>query len=235
MNELTSLPKPDRDRTLQEAYHSLEDGVRTGGPDGKIDEWSIYDESFRRLVDWAEKCGCFFEGLQPIKSGGREHDLSFVEDGSYWLKFTKPAQAGYVVTFDRGVPGLLPAVPTDYLARLILQNQLFADHISFVGVGGERLNPRIITRQAHLQGTAASHELITSMMVDQLGFQELPRSYYVGYAESLSFLRDDIAVFDLRPANVVHTDDGLVVPIDAIPTRLDAEWQTRLHQAANSR
>jgi hypothetical protein len=37
--------------------------------------------------------GCFFEGLQPLIEGGREHDLTFVEDGAFWLKLTKPSCA----------------------------------------------------------------------------------------------------------------------------------------------
>jgi hypothetical protein len=38
----------------------------------------------------------------------------------------------------------------------------------------------------------------------------------------LAFVREDIAVFDLRPANVVRTENGLIVPIDSIPVRLNA-------------
>ena len=41
-------------------------------------------------------------------------------------------------------------------------------------------------------------------------------------SESLAFLRDEDAVFDLRPANVVKTPGGLIIPIDSIPVRLDA-------------
>ena len=71
-----------RDRSLIEACNDLAKCLRPGGPDGEIDEWSIYDESLRRLVSWAEEAGCFYEGLQPLKDGGREHDLTFVEEGN---------------------------------------------------------------------------------------------------------------------------------------------------------
>lgn len=223
LNESNRLPQSHRDRSLVEACYDLGERLRPGGPHGEIDEWSIYDESLRRLVRWAEEAGCFFENLQPLKEGGREHDLTFIEQGACWLKFTKPAAAGYVVSFESGAPALEPALPLEYLERLILQNELFADTVSFVGVGGDRRQPRIITRQPHLAGEAASRQEIVSMMVDELGFRLLPERYSVGYADSLAFLRDEMAVFDLRPANVVRTPSGVIAPIDAIPVRLDAK------------
>jgi hypothetical protein len=38
----------------------------------------------------------------------------------------------------------------------------------------------------------------------------------------MAFARPRVEVFDLRPANVVRTADGLIVPIDTIPVKLDA-------------
>lgn len=232
LNEQSRLPFPHRNRPLVEAYHDLAGCIRPSGPDGEIDEWSVYDESLRRLVQWAEQAGCFFENVQPLKEGGREHDLTFDEEGAFWLKFTKPAAAGYVVSFESGAPALEPALPLEYLERLILQNELFADTVSFVGVAGTRRQPRIVTRQPHLAGEGASREEIISLMVEELGFRLLPDRYSVGYVDSLAFLRDDLAVFDLRPANVVRTPDGLIAPIDSIPARLDAKAQAILGEAA---
>ena len=94
LNESNCLPQPDRDRPLIEAFDDLAGCLRPSGSHGEIDEWSVYDESLRRLVRWAEEAGCFFEKLQPLKEGGREHDLTFIEEGACWLKFTKPAAAG---------------------------------------------------------------------------------------------------------------------------------------------
>jgi len=225
LNGPDSIPQPDRDRSLIEARNDLAGRLCPSGPDGEIDEWSIYDESLRRLVKWTEDTGCFFEDLQPLKEGGREHDLTFIEEGASWLKFTKPMAAGYVVSFDSGLPALEPALPLEYLDRLILQNELFADTVAFAGVGGTRLQPRIITRQPHIPGEGATRDEIISMMVESLGFRLLPERFSVGYAESLAFVRDDVAVFDLRPANVVRMSDGVVAIIDAIPTRMDAVGQ----------
>lgn len=228
LNEGERLPDPNRDRSLVEARHNLGERLRPGGPHGEIDGWSIYDESFRRLVRWAEEAGCFFEGLQPLKEGGREHDLIFIEDEASWLKFTKPAAAGYAVSFELGSPSLVPALPLEYLERMELHNELFADLVSFVGVAGERTRPRILTRQPHLAGEAATREEIVTMMVDRLGFRQLPDRFSIGYEDSLAFARDDVAVFDLRPANVVRTPEGVMAPIDTIPVRMDARARERL-------
>lgn len=221
LNEQEQLPQPDRDRTLEDVHKDFAGCLCPSGPYGEIDEWSLYDESFRRLVAWAIDCDCFYEGLRPLKEGGREHDLTFDPPSASWLKFTKPSSAGYVVSFELGCPALEPALPQEYFDRLLLQNEIFADRVTLVGIGGERGNPLIITRQPDIPGIAASEKAIIRMMTVELGFVLLSPRYSVGYENSLAFVRDDFAVFDLRPANVVETPEGLIIPIDAIPCRLD--------------
>lgn len=137
-----------------------------------------------------------------------------------WLKFTKAAATGYIVSFELGFPSLEPALPLDYLDRLLLQNDIFADEVKFVGVGGDRPKPRIVTRQPHIKGVGATPEEIGHLMTTELGFRQLPQRFSVGYADALAFIRGDVAVFDLRSANVVKTEEGLIVPIDTIPVRL---------------
>ena len=221
MNETSRLPLPDRDRPLNEAIKEFARRIHPGGPYGEIDEWSVYDESFRRLVIWAEEDERFFEGLQPLKEGGREHDLTYDPATGTWLKFTKAAAAGYVVSFDSGVPTLEPGLPLEYLERLAIQNEIFADRVTFVGIAAERHRARIVTRQPDIPGEAAEPAEIIRMMEKEIGFSLLPKRFSIGYENSLAFIRDDIAVFDLRPANVVRTHTGVIVPIDAIPVRLD--------------
>lgn len=221
MHEATQLPLPNRDRPLNEAIKDFTRRVCSGGPYGDIGEWSVYDESFRRLVIWADESGRFFEGLQPLKEGGREHDLTYDPATGTWLKFTKAAAAGYVVSFDSGVPALEPALPLEYLERLAIQNDIFADRVTFVGIAAARHRARIVTRQPDVPGEVAEPAEIIRMMTEELGFSRLPERFSIGYENSLAFIRDDIAVFDLRPANVVRTSAGVIVPIDAIPVRLD--------------
>lgn len=134
---------------------------------------------------------------------------------------TKPSAAGYVVSFDFGEPALRPALPLENLQRLALQNEIFADDVSFVGIAGAKHDFRIVTRQSDIVGVAASESDIVGLMTQELGFVLLPAKFSVGYVDSLAFLRADVAVFDLRPANVVKTGSGIIVPIDSIPVRLD--------------
>lgn len=232
MNEQALLPIPDRDRSLDEVIQDYGGRVCAGGSYGEIDEWSIYDESFRRLVAWADETGRYFEGFQPLKEGGREHDLTYDPLTGSWLKFTKPSSAGYVVSFDSGMPALEPGLPLEYLERLALQNEIFEDQVTFVGIAGDRYRSRIVTRQPDVPGDAANPSEIIRLMTHELGFAILPACFAVGYANSLAFMRDDIAVFDLRPANVVRTPAGLIVPIDSIPVRIDERARSILGRSS---
>jgi len=41
----------------------------------------------------------------------------------------------------------------------------------------------------------------------------------------------DLAIFDVRPTNVVKTPEGVIASIDAIPIRLDSAGQRILSEA----
>jgi hypothetical protein len=220
LDEHARLPHPDQDRSLEEVIEDFSRCLRPDGPYGPFDEWSVYDESFRRIVRWAQDSGCYFEDLRPLKEGGREHDVLHDHQSGSWLKFTKPSRAGYVVSANDRALALEPALPLEYLERISLQNRIFGDSVHFCGIAGERNRPSIVTRQADIVGEAATTGEIRTLM-EELGFTELPTRYSLGYADSLCFVREDVAVFDLRPANVVRTADGIVVPIDSIPVILD--------------
>jgi hypothetical protein len=116
---------------------------------------------------------------------------------------------------------MVPALPLEYLERLTLQNQIFADNLRFVGIAGNAGQRRIVTRQELVQGRPARWEEIIRMM-EELGFTKLRHNHGIGYEDSYAFLRNDVVVFDLRPANVFVTDDDVVIPVDTIPVRLPA-------------
>lgn len=77
----------------------------------------------------------------------------------------------------------------------------------------------LLQRQQIVKGRPARREEIVRMM-NELGFTKLRNNHGIGYEDSYAFLRDDAVVFDLRPANVFVTEDGIVVPVDCIPVRL---------------
>lgn len=177
-------------------------------------------EQFRSLEREAARAGYLYEEPIRLKTGGVEHDLVFDFVSGTVLKFTKPARAAYVVNFDLGTPTMVPGMPLGYLARLMLQNEVFGDSLTFVGLGGDRNARRIITRQNIVVGRAARWEEIIKLMVEELGFTKLRHNHGIGYDDSYAFVRDDAVVFDLRPANVFATEDGVIVPVDCIPVRL---------------
>ena len=63
------------------------------------------------------------------------------------------------------------------LERLQLQNEIFADRVSFVGVAGERHRARIVTRQPHISGEDATPDEIVFLMTVELGFRLLPEGF----------------------------------------------------------
>lgn len=221
--ESRSLPEPDQDRALQAAVYDFSRVLPANGTIDGDEAEADYADYFRSFESEARRLRVLYEGLQPAFEGGREHDIIYDRVAGTVLKFTKPAKAAYVVSFEFGTPRLVPSLPVEYLERQELHNQIFADSIRFVGMGGEPNYRRIITRQPLIKGKEAGWEAIKKLMVDELGFTKLGHNYGIGYEDSYGFIRDDIAVFDLRPANVFKTESGLLVAIDSIPVRLTAE------------
>ena len=128
-----------------------------------------------------------------------------------------------MVSFEFGNPRLIPSLPVQYLERQALHNELFADDVRFVGVGGDVYARRIITRQNRITGREARWDEITRIMTEELGFAKLRHNYGIGYEDSYGFIRGDVAVFDLRPANAVIAESGTFEVIDSIPVRLPPE------------
>ena len=133
-----------------------------------------------------------------------------------------------MVDFPVGEPHLTNGDPLEYLERLILHNEVFGDFTGFVGIGGIPNHRRIITRQARVKGREARWDEILRLMVDELGFTKLRHNYGIGYEDSYGFIREDVAVFDLRPANIFMTDPGLLIAVDSIPVRLTVRTRAAL-------
>ena len=214
------IPPQSQDRALQDARNDFE---RILHPDGKFlgeEDYLDRSEQIRLLEKSGRTEGWLYEGLEPVAEGGREHDITFDELSGSVLKFTKSSCAAYIVDFLGGSPRLTNGDPLEYLDRLILHDELFGEMTRFVGIGGVPNHRRIITRQLRVLGRPASETEIRRLMIDDLGFKELRNNYGIGYEESLAFIRDDAATFDLRPANVFVTDEGVPVVFDSIPVRI---------------
>ena len=64
-------------------------------------------------------------------------------------------------------------------------------------------------------------------LIGQYGFKRLsipPMGHYRSY----SYLWEDIGVFDVHPANCVETAAGILVPIDFVLVRFDADTVAEL-------
>lgn len=214
------LPGTDQDRSIEAAIDDFRRILSADGTlDGDGDGPDIILRQITGLEAGAAEKGFLHRDLIPDLRGGVEHDVTFDAATGTVLKFTKPDRAAYAVNFDLGTPSMVPATPLDYLERLRLQNEIFGDKLRFVGIASDGNFRRIVTRQDLVTGKPAWWDDIVRMMAD-LGFSKLRHNHGIGYEDSYAFLRDDTVVFDLRPANVFVTDDGIVVPVDCIPVRL---------------
>jgi hypothetical protein len=171
------LPRPDQDCPLHSAIAEFGGRIPPDGASDGDEDPPDYAECFRSFEEKARELGVLYEGLLPAVEGGREHDITYDASSGSCLKFTKPGRAAYVANFELGYPSLAPALPLEYLERQALHNEIFADDIRFVGVAGQPFHRRIVTRQTHICGKAASWEQIIRLMVDTLGFRKLRRKH----------------------------------------------------------
>jgi hypothetical protein len=141
------------------------------------------------------------------------------EPSGRWIKYTKPSASGYTVSWRQdGTPYLHNALPVEYLQRLSWQNEVFGDDIHLVGLVPSPLHHwRIVTTQPGLQGTRVSLDDLSAAFV-AAGFHLLPWRG-LGYESSLSLRFEGFDIWDVHPANVVLSPEGLPLPIDVIVTR----------------
>lgn len=192
-----------------------------GTVDGQDGDFSLPERQWSVLIRWAGASGkilpLIFPG--PEREGGREHDVSLDEATGRWIKFTKPAASGYTVSWqDDGTPYLHNALPLEYLQRLLWHNEVFGDDIRLLGLWQPQPHQwRIVTSQPGLQGTRAALEELAAAFAG-VGF--LPLSWRgIGYEHSLSFRFEGFDIWDVHPANVLLSPEGLPLPIDVIITR----------------
>ena len=142
-----------------------------------------------------------------------------------WLKFTKPWLSGYTVDLSGNVPTMLPARPLQYLARLRLQNHFFGDAIRFVGVTHDPKSRRIVTCQPDIEGRLPTWDEIDQWFRNS-GFAKL-RVPLLGDYDSVAYGGHGVGFFDVRPLNVVMTNENLL-PIDVIMRRMTERQLKRL-------
>ena len=209
-NDRTS--SADAGRSLAVAEANIRRCLRAVGP---IPAGERYGAEWRAVEQWCQEAGLILPAqVKPKRQGGREHDLTRIEDGRLWWKFTKPWSSGYAVDLSGPEPTLLPARPLQYLTRLRLQNRYFGYAMRFVGITHDSKSRRIVISQPDIQGRPASWDEIDQWFAEQ-GFAKL-KIQRLGAYDSAAFAGHGVGVFDVRPINVVMNEQGILLPIDVM-------------------
>lgn len=134
-----------------------------------------------------------------------------------------------------GLPDLVPALPLEYLERLLLCNQVFGDDLHLDGVALEEGELVILTSQPALIGEPPTCEEIEAFF-HRVWFQPLA-GLPLGNPGALAFYRDldEVAAFDAHPGNFVKDHSGVILPIDLILVRADAALQSALRALQSKR
>ena len=198
------------------------------------------DGEAEALRDWARARELVldpFEFLSPAWTGGEEHLVWHDETGDRYIKLTKANAFGLTVAAEWFIdderdeaelkPALRGAMPSEYLDRLLLQNEIFGDEVELLGIIDKRQALHVVTSQPTIRGGAASPEEISDFM-HRLGFRLLPE-LHIGRLGALSFFheRDGIAAFDCHAANYLVSGRD-IVPIDVLLVRANDDLLTAL-------
>lgn len=188
----------------------------------------------RDLLAWARENDRLIDAADCVsraQRGGEEHRIWPAPDRVRLFKATYPGACGFSViaaAATGGTPDLTPALPLEYLERLLLQNQIFGDDLRLEGLVVEAAGAAIVTSQPILIGQPPEAEEIQDFM-RRLWFQPLV-GLHLGNPGALAFYRDldEVAAFDAHPANLVKDHNGVILPIDLILVRADAALQHAL-------
>ncbi len=167
--------------------------------------------------------------LAHLVRGGEEH--RFWRGAHHYFKATYPGRYGFTIVAGPVYPGLAPALPGEYLERLLLSNVHFGDDVQLEGVAREDGALIIFTSQPTVVGEAARPEEIVGFMEQRR--LRLLDGLALGHEGALCFYRDldQLAVFDAHPANVLKDERGVILPIDLIVLIADEALAAQLSAA----
>lgn len=187
-----------------------------GGGTGSLfararEEYEFIKESGLPLLDFPEQ--------RSIDTKGKEHSVVF--RGSRVWKY----QDG---------PALLPiseakkldvreALPSEYLDRLTLQNELFGDDLRVEGI---LKNGKLVTSQSMIAGGEPIEKEIEARLGD-LGWERIPTRFHSLphnlMATAWMHSREKVVMVDARCPNFKKTKDGEILAIDLMLVRAGAE------------
>ena len=200
-------------RPCADALADFRGRLRAAGP---VSEWDEGDHPWRILRDLARD-GRYL-GPHDVAAwlnarGGSEHLCRHLPDVERWEKVTLANSAGWWVDLES--KRCLPATPLQYFERMAAVNEVFGDDTRLVGIdtGPGPHDTRIRTTQPQIVGESPSLERLVEWM-EQAGFEREP-DLTIGAYDALTFRREQVWVFDVRPMNFVERE-GELFPIDVI-------------------
>lgn len=155
-----------------------------------------------------------------------EHEVRFRSADRRALKRTWPGTFGYIPRLEAGTWKPVPALPSEYLTRLALQNALFADSIELEGfmissgpsmvIGAPSGGLSLVISQPWLEAADnakqfPSEEQIRTLM-EAKGFRLLFGSLFGWQNEP-----EHLVILDAKPDNFIATPVG-ILPIDLLIT-----------------
>jgi len=164
------------------------------------------------------------ESLGTVEAQGTEHKVRF--RGALVEKHQRMNGWVPVVTQDRKI-GITHAIPSEYLRRLELQNDLFGDKIRIIGITKAH---RFATTQPTLKGGEPTELEIRQILEDAgwervpIGLQELPT---ILMGSTWWHREEKVILLDARKPNFKKTDFG-ILPIDLVLADLTPEMGTLL-------
>jgi len=152
-----------------------------------------------------------------------EHLVHGDAEGGLAHKATNNGRFGFVLDQDEwdahGKLSPRPALPSEYLWRLGLQNAVFGDAIRLTGIAQGADGPASIhTSQPWVVGTAPTLDEIAGFM-ESAGFVQVPGELFAKRVpKSLAWYRavDGVLVYDAKPNNFSKSAEGAIDPIDLV-------------------
>lgn len=208
----------DARRTLESAA----DFTRGGGPPtpdhdaDHVRRARRIEAEQRRLIEWAQENGKLVSSTRrlPVFASGGEHHVFYQKHTRRYLKETRlDRHRGYGIALGSLCHG---ATPSEYLDRLLLQNQIFEDDIRLERVIENAGRPIITTSQPSIKGQAPTQVSLDQLMEGKQ-YEKLDEGAYYD-------AKGGLLIFDLFPRNAIQAADGHVYPIDPVIQRVAPDF-----------
>lgn len=182
----------------------------------------IESESLARIFD--EK-GAVWPEVAPPQGDeltGGEHFVYLDAPRGRVFKSTKAGKFGFGAGKE-----LIHALPSEYLARLAWQNELFGDAIRVIGMAEHPNGLSVLIAQPFVWGERTPQDRIDEWF-EALGWRKIPRK-----DGAFHHPHHDLLILDALPRNVLTRPDGTLFPFDVVIVRPDADLKWSLGLKSN--